>query len=309
MSNEFKVHILGSSAAIPTSVRLTTTQVVNYHNKQIMLDCAEATQIQLRKLRLPLMRFNHIFISHLHGDHYLGLPGLIFTLHLLGRKNKLHVYAPEGLQEMIELQYRISNLEPGYEIVYHLIHRGEQLIFQDKHITVHTIEMMHRLPSFGFLIREKPVLPNIKKEAIEKYNISIRDIQRIKSGKDLTLENGEIISNEDLTIPPPPPRSYAFCSDTGYTHQYLDQIRGVDLLYHEATFLHDKEEIAREKTHCTALQAAMIAREAQVKKLLIGHFSARYEDLSPFIDEAVSVFPDTMLAEEGKIIEIPFNKG
>lgn len=304
MSNTFKVHIIGSSAAIPTSERHTSTQLINYHNKFMLIDCAEGTQIQLRRMRLPLMKINHIFISHLHGDHYLGLPGLIFTMHLLGRKKKLHIYAPWGLKQIIELQYSISELVPGFEIVYHLITHGEQLLYDDNQLRIETIEMWHRLPAYGFLIKEKPAPRNIRKEAIEHYNIPIEKIKDIKDGKNLQLADGKTIENQLLTLPPAIPRVYACCSDTGFTEKYLAQITKADLLYHEATFLHDKADIAQEKTHCTALQAAIIAKKAFVKKLMIGHYSARYDELSPFLEEAKTEFVNTILAEEGQTVEI-----
>jgi ribonuclease Z len=304
MSNIFNVHILGSSAAIPTSTRYTTTQVVNYRSKYILLDCCEGAQIQLRRMHLPLLKIDHIFISHLHGDHYLGLPGLIFTMHLLGRKKKLHVYAPHGMREIIELQYKISRLEPGFNIQYHLIHEARQLLYEDSFISIETIGMKHGLPSFGFLINEKPAPLNIRKESIEQYQIPVPQMQDIKSGKDLRLPGGKVVPNEEITLPPTPSRSYAFCSDTGYTEEYLEQIAEVNLLYHEATFLHDKVDVAAEKTHCTALQAAQIAQKASVKQLMLGHFSARYDELAPFLDEAKSAFENTILAVEGSMVEI-----
>lgn len=260
--------------------------------------------MQLRRFRLPMMKINHIFISHLHGDHYLGLPGLIFSMHLLGRKKKLHIYSPPGIREIIELQYSISRLEPGFDIQYHIITQGKQLLYSDNHISVQTIEMHHRLTAYGFLIKEKPAERNMKKEAIGQFDISIEDIPDIKRGNDFQTRSGEWIPNEKLTIPPPPPRIYACCSDTGYTEQYLDEIAHADLLYHEATFLNDKEEIAREKTHCTALQAATIASKSRVRKLMLGHYSARYDELSMFLEEAQTLFKDTIIAEEGLIVEI-----
>ena len=308
MNTTFKIHILGASAAIPTSVRLTTTQLVQYHNKNFLLDCAEGTQKQLRQFKLPMMNINHIFISHVHGDHYLGLPGLIFTMHLLGRKKPLHIYSPVGIEEIIDVQYRISNLVPGFEIRYHTISQGGIILYHDDQIMVESIAMEHNIETYGFLFKEKKEPLKIKKEAIKKYNISIQDIKKIKAGKDLKLKNHEIISNEELTMSPAIPRSYAFCSDTGFTDKYIHQIRQADLLYHEATFLHDKADIAAQKTHCTALQAAQIASQAQVKQLMIGHYSARYEELSELIDEARSVFENTIIAREGDVIELPYNQ-
>jgi ribonuclease Z len=302
MSNVFKIHILGASAAIPTSSRFTTSQLVMFHNRYFLLDCCEGVQIQLRRLHLPMMKIDHILISHLHGDHYLGLPGLIFTMHLLGRKKKLHVYAPEGMREIIDLQYKISKLIPGFNISWHLIKRGKQLLFEDALVTIETIKMEHGIETYGFLIKEKQVPSNIRKEAIDQYQIPVTEMHNIKAGKDFILPSGEVIPNHAITSPAPAPRTYAYCSDTGYTEDYIDQISHADLLYHEATFLHDKVDIAREKTHCTALQAAQIAQKASVRQLMLGHFSARYDELAQFIDEARSVFENTILAEEGATI-------
>jgi ribonuclease Z len=304
MSNAFRINILGSSAAIPTSTRFTTSQLINYRNKYFLVDCSEGVQIQLRRLQLPMMKIDHIFISHLHGDHYLGLPGLIFTMHLLGRKKRLNVYSPPGVRDIIEMQYRISKLTPAFSIYYHTIRENDQLLYEDSFIRIKTIEMQHSLPSYGFLFSEKPALLNIRKEAIIEYQIPVEKLPAIKEGKDLILEDGQIIPNGELTLQPLSPRTYAFCSDTGYTDQYLSQVENADLLYHESTFLHDKVEIAKEKTHCTALQAAEIAKKASVKKLLLGHFSARYDDLSVFEVEARTVFENSFLATEGLVVSI-----
>ncbi len=304
MSEIFQIQILGSSAATPTSLRHTTAQLLQYHNKRFLLDCAEGTQMQLRRFKQPLMKINHIFISHLHGDHYLGLPGLLFTMHLLGRKQELHVFSPPGLKEIIELQYEISQLTPSFEIKYHTLEQGGQLIYEDKALSVHTIPMMHRIETYGFLIAEKAKERNIQKKSITRFGIPVEQIPRIKKGRDFVTDDGKRIANSDITLDPPPPRRYAFCSDTAYTLSFLEQIRGVDLLYHEATFLHDKREIAREKTHTTTIEAATLARKAGVKKLLLGHYSARYKDMDEFLTEARRFFPNTVLAEEGETIKI-----
>jgi ribonuclease Z len=304
MSELFKVTILGSSAATPTSLRHTTAQLLQHHNRRYLLDCAEGTQIQLRRLKVPLMKINHIFISHLHGDHYLGLPGLLFTLHLLGRKNELHVYSPPGLEEIIRLQYKISELTPSFEVLFHELRQGEEMIYEDSKLTVHTIPMKHRITTYGFLFREKEKERNIKKSLINKHDIPIEAIPGIKKGLDFVTVNGKTILNSELTMPPPLPRSYAFCSDTAYTEDFIEQVRGVDLLYHEATFLQDKAEVAHEKTHSTAIEAATIAKKADAKKLLLGHYSARYKDMSAFKNEARTVFPNTFLAEEGEEFSI-----
>ncbi len=304
MGELFQIKILGASAAVPTSLRHTTTQVLQYRNKWFLLDCAEGAQMQIRRHKVPLMKINHIFISHLHGDHYLGLPGLLFTKHLLGRTKKLHVYSPPGLREIIELQYKISELKPSFDIEYHEIEKGNSLIFEDQDLKVLTLQMKHRIPTFGFLFVEKEKERNIIKRKISKYDIPVEVIPQIKKGADFLTEQGTVVPNSELTLPPPPTRKYAFCSDTAYTEEFLDQIRGVDLLYHEATFLHDKADIAREKMHSTTIEAANLARKAGVKRLLLGHYSARYKELDDFLEEAKAVFPDTIIAEEGEDIQI-----
>ena len=260
--------------------------------------------MQLRRLKLPLMKMDHIFISHLHGDHYLGLPGLLFTYHLLGRENTLHVYAPPGMQQIIDLQYELSQLKPSFDIRYHDLTRGQEQVYEDDRLSIETIEMAHRIPTFGFLLREKPRPRNIRKRAIRRFNIPQERMQAIKSGEDFVTESGQVIPNKEITIDPPLPRSYAFCSDSLYTESFLDQIKGVDLLYHEATFMHDKVAIAHEKTHATTIEAATLAKKAGAEKLLLGHYSARYKELDAFKKEAATVFPNTLLAEEGDVIAI-----
>jgi ribonuclease Z len=304
MQKTFQITILGSSAATPTSLRHTTAQLLQYHNKRFLLDCAEGTQMQLRRYKVPVMGINHVFISHLHGDHYLGLAGLLFSMHLLGRKKEINIYSPPGLKEIIHLQYEVSSLKPMFEAIFHEVTDGKQLIHEDRHITVESIAMKHRIPCYGYLFREKASERNIKKEAIEKYNIPIHQMQNIKNGMDFITPNGVVIPNSGLTNEPSAPRSYAFCSDTGYTETFLEQIRGVDLMYHEATFLKDRAETAREKTHSTTVEAATIARKAGAGKLLMGHYSARYKDLSLFQKEAQEVFPNSILVQEGDVITI-----
>ncbi len=307
MAEQFHTTILGSSAAIPTSLRHTSAQVVQYHNKRFLLDCAEGTQMQLRRFKLPLMKIAHIFISHLHGDHYLGLPGLLFTYHLLGRENTLHIYAPPGMQKIIDLQYELSQLKPSFDIQYHDLTKGEEVLYEDDRLTIESIEMVHRIPTFGFLIREKARPRNIRKKAIQKFNIPQDCMQAIKSGEDFISPSGQKIPNKEITLAPPEPRAYAFCSDTLYTESFLKQIEGVDLLYHEATFMHDKAVIAREKTHSTTIEAATLAKKAGAKKLLVGHYSARYKELEEFRKESATVFPNTLLAEEGDVIPIRYS--
>lgn len=300
MSQVFKIKILGSSAAIPTSSRHTTAQLLQHHNKRFLLDCAEGTQMQLRRFKLPLTKIDHVFISHLHGDHFLGLPGLLFSLHLLGRTKTMHLYSPPGLEEIIATQYRISQLIPSFEIQFHELHAGGEHIYDDENLTVHTIAMEHRIPTYGFLFSEKQKEKNIRKEAIATYKIRIDQMPGLKKGEDLVTADGTVIPNHRITNTPPPPRSYAFCSDTAYTETFIDQIKGVDVLYHEATFLHDRAGTAREKMHSTALEAATLAQKAGAGRLLLGHYSARYKEVEAFRDEACTVFPNTFIAREGE---------
>ncbi len=308
MSAIFETTILGSSAATPTSVRHTSAQLLKYHNLYFLIDCAEGCQMQLRRLKKPLMKISHIFISHLHGDHYLGLPGLLFSLHLLGREKELHVYSPPGLEEIIDLQYKIAGLTPSFDIRFHNLLEGETLIYEDDNLTVETIEMDHRLPTYGFLFREKPKERTIRKESLSIYRIPLARRSGIKKGDDLITEDGTRIPNEEITSPPPPPRSYAFCSDTAYTENFIEQIRHADLLYHEATFMHDKADIARQKLHSTTIEAATLAKKAGAGTLMIGHYSARYKELEDFRREAARVFPNTILAREGETVEVRLKK-
>ena len=297
----FEVTILGCSSATPTSSRHPTAQVLNLHELFFLIDCGEATQIQLRRFKIKIQRIDHIFISHLHGDHYLGLPGLLGTMHLLGRDKELHIYSPHGLEDIINVSHYHSNTHLNYKIVFHTIKETiPEFIFENNILSVETIPMNHRIPCYGFLFREKQGLKPILKEKIEEYNIPVQEIPKIKEGKDFITPSGKRIPNAELTTEPPLPRTYAYCSDTLYNESYIQQIKNLDLLYHEATFASDKAERAKETHHCTAKEAGTIALKANVKKLIIGHFSARYHDLFPLLSEAQEVFSNTVLAEEGE---------
>lgn len=304
MPHKFSTFILGCSAATPTSLRHTTAQLLTHANKHFLLDCAEGTQKQLRKFKLPVMKIDHIFITHLHGDHYLGLMGLLFSLHLMGRTSELTIVSPPGLKQIIELQFENSGHNANYPIRFVTVESARQLVYEDNLLTVESVKMEHRIAAYGYIFREKTGLRNINKKTIGKYQIPIAKMELLKRGEDLTLPGGKIIPNREVTIDPPFPRSYAFLSDTGYTESYIDQIKKVDLLYHEATFLSDKTDKARQKMHCTTEDAATIAKQADVGKLLIGHYSARYNDLSLFEKETHEIFPNTIIAEEGMEIEI-----
>lgn len=297
----FELTILGCSSATPTSKRNPTAQLLNIAERFFLIDCGEATQIQLRRFKLKFQRINHIFISHLHGDHYLGLMGLISSMHLLGRTVELHLYCPAELQEIIEVQFRHSQSYINYKIIYYP-HKyiNNDLIFDDDRVEVRTIVLNHRIPCCGFVFKEKPLLANISKEVIHQHQLTVEQIIAIKEGGDLIMDSGEVIKNEKLVLPVIDPRSYAYCSDTCYDERILEYIKGVNLLYHEATFLNEMESRAKETFHTTALQAGMIAKKAEVKQLMIGHYSARYKDLEPLLFETKSVFENTILAIEGE---------
>lgn len=296
----FELTILGCSSATPTSTRNPTAQLLNIAERFFLIDCGEATQIQLRKFKLKFQRINHIFISHLHGDHYLGLIGLLSSMHLLGRSVEIHIYCPAELQEIIDIQYKYSQTRLNFPIIYHP-HKyiNNDLIFEDEKVEVRTILLNHRIPCCGFVFMEKPLPANISKDIIQHYEIPVEQIMAIKHGADLITSSGEIVPNIML-VNSKKPRSYAYCSDTCYDESILEFIKGVNLLYHEATFMNDKLERAKETYHSTAIQAATIATKAEAGKLMIGHYSARYKDLQPLLDEAKSVFENTVLAIEGE---------
>ncbi len=306
MSSVFELTILGCSSATPTAKRNTTAQLLEVAGRFFLIDCGEATQIQLRRAHIRYQRIDRIFISHLHGDHYLGLMGLLSSFHLLGRKNALHIYCPPGLQEIIELQMKYSESEFQYEIFwYQHQFKHPQLIFADDYVTVETIPLNHRIPCCGFIFREKQRPFTIDKTAIEAHGISLAQIQYIKQGEDGVLANGTRIANKVLTKGRPQPRSYAFCSDTRFSEQVAEWVKGVDLLYHEATFMHDMLERAKATRHSTAKEAGMVARMAGVGKLLIGHYSVRYLDLSLLADEAKKEFAETEVVVELQAYQIP----
>ncbi|MEO6882651.1 MAG: ribonuclease Z [Bacteroidia bacterium] len=297
----FDITILGCSSATPTSKRNPTAQLVNHAERFFLIDCAEATQIQLRKFKIKFQRINHIFISHLHGDHYLGLPGLLASMHLLGRTNDLHIYAQAELQEIIEINYKHSDTRLNYKIVYHpLKYDKSEIIYEDEKLFVSTIILNHRVPCCGFIFSEKENQRNIIKEKIEEYSIPVSEINNIKSGADYICEDGKIILNAALTLDSFPTRKYAYCSDTCYDESIIEQIKKVDLLYHEATFMQNMLARAKATFHSTAAQAGEIALKAEVKQLIIGHYSARYKELEPLLAEAKNIFSNTVLAVEGE---------
>jgi ribonuclease Z len=301
----FSVTILGSSSASPTSERNPTSQLVNHREQLFLIDCGEGTQVQLRRNHFRFSRIEHIFISHLHGDHFFGLIGLISTMHLLGRNKELHVYAPLELEEIILLQLRVSNTTLTYPLIFHPTQaESPAVIMENQYLEVITLPLSHRVPTTGFIFREKPDLRKIDAEAVKKYNIPFSVLEALKSGKDYVTPEGKFIKNKKLTTDPPPIRCYVYCSDTAYHVNIIPLILRADLLYHETTFMADKSAAATEKFHSTTIDAGTIAKKARVKKLIIGHFSARYDDLQPLLDETKTIFKETMLAEEGLTFDI-----
>ncbi|HEX5169273.1 MAG TPA: ribonuclease Z [Cyclobacteriaceae bacterium] len=297
----FKVTILGSSGAVPAYGRFPSSQLIEIQNRNFLVDCGEGCQMQMMRYQVNFHRVSHIFISHLHGDHYLGLMGLIFTMHLQHRTNDLHIFGHRGLDEIITTQFRYSRSAPGFKIHFHELDKDQRAtIYDDEALTVETLPFDHHIPCTGFVFREK-----IKPRRIDKTKLpeglSIQQLAGLKHGLDVTDGDGNVIyKNDTLTIDPKPSRSYAYCSDTGYDERIIPVIKGIDLLYHEATFSLDEESKARETLHSTAHHAAVIAEKANVKKLLLGHFSARYKELETLLQEARVTFTNSFLAREGE---------
>lgn len=301
----FKLTILGSSSALPTAKRFPAAHLLNVNERFFLIDCGEGTQVQLRKYKLGFSKINQIFVSHNHGDHVFGLPGLLSTMHLLGRKSGLQIYGPEGLRKYLDLFHESYGSEIDYKIEFIPVgHRNKSLIYEDKKIEVYSIPLKHRIPATGFLFIEKEAELNLKKEALDKYKPGIEQIAGIKKGKDLQISNNTIISNKDLTKPPYKRRSYAYISDTAYSEKISEQIKDVDLLFHEATFAEKDKGLAKKTFHSTASQAAIIAKKAGAGKLLIGHFSSRYKDLNLLLEEAKVHFDKVVLVEDGENFEI-----
>ena len=296
---KFEVNILGCGSALPTTRHFSSSQVVNIREKLFMIDCGEGAQLQLRRSKLKFTRLNHIFISHLHGDHCFGLLGLISTLGLLGRTATLHIYAHPDLEKLLAPHLEFFCNGMTYEVEFHSIDPSKaEVIYEDRSVTISTIPLKHRIPSCGFLFQEKKTPNHIIREMVDFYKVPVFELNRIKNGEDYVTPDGTIVPNHRLTTPSDASRSYAYCSDTIYLPQIVDQIKGVDLLFHEATFLETHAARAKETFHTTAQQAGEIAQSAMAKQLVIGHFSARYEDESMLLKEAQQVFPNTVLAKE-----------
>lgn len=301
----FKVTILGSGSATPTKHRNPSSQLVNIHDHLLLFDCGEGTQMQFRRFNIKYNRINHIFISHLHGDHYLGLMGLLFTFHLYGRKTPLNVYGPEQLAEVISLQLKVSDSILVYPLKFHTL-KPESFVELHKttSYSVSSFPLKHSIPTWGFIVKEINNKPKVKKSFIESEKPSIKEKIEISNGADFIRKDGVIFKNEEITIPPAPCRSYAYCSDTLYDQSIITHLQNVDTLYHETTFTEELKEVSSQKYHSTAFEAASIAAKANAKQLIIGHFSARYEDPTPLIEEAKKVFKNTVIAEDGLCVDI-----
>jgi len=300
-----KLTILGSSSALPTSGRYPSAHVLSAHERLFLIDCGEGTQMQLRKTRIRFAKINHIFISHLHGDHVFGLYGLLSTFSLMGRINPIHLYAPENYDKILKSHLSDFDINLSYEIDFIPLSAKDPVkILDDKYLTVTSFPLRHRVPAYGFLFQEKQFERNIIKECIDKYKIPLVRIPAIKKGEDFITSEGNVIKNEDITLPPPRPLSYAYCSDTKYFKRLASFVKGVSLLYHEATFDKTKDDLAEMTGHSTTFDAAKTALDANVGTLIIGHFSARYKEIEPLVDEARTIFPETYPAIDGKSYEV-----
>ena len=301
----FDLNILGCGSALPTTRHNASSQVINLRDKLYMIDCGEGTQLQMRKMKIKFSRLNHIFISHLHGDHSLGLPGLVSTLGMLGRMGDLFIYGPAEVGEFVQVIEKLFCQGSPFQMKFQAVDTNNyNLVMEDRSVSVYSLPMKHRVPCCGYLFVEKERSPHIIREMIDFYKIPISKIELIKQGADFVTEEGEVIPNKILTRPTEPAKRYAYCSDTAFFPKIVPYIEGVDLLYHEATFLEADSARAYETFHSTTKQAASIARDAQVKKLLIGHYSARYIDLLPLEKEARSIFHNTLLANEGMVLSL-----
>ncbi|RKN78019.1 ribonuclease Z [Ulvibacterium marinum] len=299
-----KLSILGCYAATPRTLTNPTSQVLEIRNHMFLIDCGEGTQVQLRKNRIKFSRINHIFISHLHGDHFFGLPGLISTFRLLGRDKEMHVYGPKGIKEAITLLLKLGDSWTNYPLIFHeLTSKEPTILFEDDKVTVETIPLNHRVYTNGFLFREKPLERKLNIEAVRDLKIDKAHFRNIKGGEDVLLDDGRIIPNGKLTLDPPKPMSYAYCSDTQFKPDITEQIMGVDILYHEATFLETEKHLSAKTKHATAKEAATMAKMAKVGKLILGHYSTRYKSIDLFKEEAEEIFENVELAGDGRIFQ------
>lgn len=300
-----KLIVIGCGSATPVGQRISSAFALKKENEIFLIDCSEGTQMHLKRYGIRMQKISRIFISHLHGDHYFGLIGLLSSLHLFGRTEPLHVYGQLPLKNIIDIQMKAGNTDLSYPLYFHEIKAEEPaIIFEDDTITVETFPLIHSVPTNGFVFREKPKRPKLNKSFVEKYAPSIEWIQRIKAGEDFIDEEGTVLPNKTITsVSSYKPKMFAYCSDTIYTETITPYIKEADLLYHEATFMDDMKYAAKEKLHTTASEAANIAKIAHVKQLLIGHYSARYAILEPLLAEAKAIFPETLAADEGLVID------
>ena len=301
----FRVHILGCGSALPTLRHYASSQVVELRDKLFLVDCGEGTQMQLRRARVRFTKVGHVFISHLHGDHCFGLIGMISTFGLLGRTSRLHVYANEALGPLLNKLIASFCRDLGFEVEFHPIDASRNtVIYEDRSLTVETIPLCHRMPTCGFLFREKPLLPHIRREMIDFYGIPTSQIMNIKAGSDWVTPDGELVPNSRLVTQAQLPRAYAYCSDTRYMPQLHEYLQGVTTLYHESTYGEDNLLMAEKYFHSTARQAALVARDAGVRQLILGHYSSRYDDEQVLLDEARQVFPNRSLADELTVFDV-----
>jgi ribonuclease Z len=278
--------------------------VLEIKNHMFLIDCGEGTQVQLRKVKVKFSRINHIFISHLHGDHFFGLPGLISTFRLLGRDKEMHIYGPKGIKEAITLLLKLGDSWTNYKLIFHVLEsKKSELIYEDEKVAVETIPLDHRVYTNGFLFKEKLGERKLNIAAVEKYKIDRSSYQNIKNGRDVTLENGQVVSNDLLSFDPPKPKTYAYCSDTAYSPEIIPQIKEADVLYHESTFLDSEAHLSSKTKHATAKEAAAIAKEANVGQLILGHYSTRYKSIDLFKEEAQTIFDRVELADDGKTFD------
>ena len=301
----FRVHILGCGSALPTLHHNASAQVVEIRGKLFLVDCGEGTQVQLRRSRLRFTKISAVFITHLHGDHCFGLIGMLSTFGLLGRTARLAIYAPVALEAMLKQQMQLFCHDFDYEVDFHAVDTTQQqVIYEDRSLTVETIPLEHRMPCCGYLFREKPSLPHIRRDMIDFHQIPTSQINNIKAGADWTTPDGEVVKNERLVEPADHARSYAYCSDTRYVPTLYKRIKGVSTLYHESTYGEDNLLMAQKYYHSTARQAAMVAREAGVGQLLLGHYSSRYEDEQVLLREAQEVFENSRLTDENEVFDV-----
>lgn len=305
----FSVTILGAASAKPSATRHQSSQLVNHCGQYFLIDAGEGVQSRLVRVGVNPMRLTAVFISHLHGDHIFGLFPMISTLGLMGRKRPLHIYAPNPFGEILEYHLRYFDTQLPYEVVWHEVHTTQhELLFENGVLEVWSVPLRHRVPTAGFLFREKPAGLNVRKKAIDRYDLGVAQITSAKRGEDVELESGEIVPNGELTYTPWSPRSYAYLSDTNYSGKAVSLVKGVDLLYHEATYAADMRRDAKDRGHATTHDAARAAVESGAQRLIIGHFSSRYKDEQVLVEECRELFAESYIAEEYKTFEIPMKK-